>query len=136
VTEPIPRPDPDDAETAAFWAGLAAGEFRMQRCASCGVVRHPPRPLCAECGSEERTWIASAGQGEVWSATVIHPPTLPAFADRTPYEAAVVRLDEGVFTVTNIVDAQPGECSVGDRVELVVTEIEPGFWLPLFRRRR
>jgi uncharacterized OB-fold protein len=72
----------------------------------------------------------------VWSFTVIHAPTLPAFADQTPYEAAVVRLDEGVFTVTNIVDARPGECAVGDRVELAITEVEPGLWLPLFRLHR
>lgn len=67
---------------------------------------------------------------------MIHPPTLPAFADRTPYGAAVVRLDEGVFTVTNIVDAVPGELTVGDRVELAITEVEPGLFLPLFRRSR
>ena len=136
MTEARPRPEPADADTAAFWAGIAEGEFRIQRCSSCGVFRHPPRPVCAACGSVERAWVASAGRGEVWSFTVIHPPTLPAFADRTPYEAAVVRLDEGVFTVTNVVDAQPGESSVGDRVELAITEVEPGLWVPLFRRHR
>jgi uncharacterized OB-fold protein len=72
----------------------------------------------------------------VWSFTVIHPPTLPAFADRTPYAAAVVRLDEGVFTVTSIVDILPRDLIVGARVELAITEVEPGFWLPLFRRSR
>ena len=136
MTELIPRPEPDDADTASFWAGIAAGEFRIQACASCGGLRHPPRPVCAACGAGGCTWVVSAGRGEVWTLTVIHPPTLPAFADRTPYGAAVVRLDEGVFTVTNIVDTPPDEVAVGDRVELAVTEVEPGLSLPLFRRVR
>jgi uncharacterized OB-fold protein len=138
----MPRPEPDDADAAAFWVGIRAGEFLIQCCVACGVLRHPPRPVCAACGSDARTWVASAGRGEVWSFTVIHPPTLPAFMDRTPYGAAVVRLDEGVFTVTTIVDVPPGELTVGERVELAITQVEadteaePGLTLPLFRRAR
>lgn len=135
MTEPFPRPQPDDAETAAFWTGIVEGEFRIQRCTACGAFRHPPRPVCAACASVEREWVASAGRGEVWSFTVIHPPTLPAFADRTPYAAAVVRLDEGVFAVTSIIETAPRDLAVGTRVELAITEVEPGLWLPLFRPR-
>jgi uncharacterized OB-fold protein len=75
-----------------------------------------------------------AGSGEVWSFTVIHPPTLPAFAGRTPYAAAVIRLDEGVFLVSNVVDCPLDEIAIGARVELAITEVEEGLNLPLFRR--
>ena len=90
--------------------------------------------MCATCGARESEPVAVAGTGEIWSFTVIHPPTLPAFAERAPYAAVVVRLDEGVFVVSNLVDAAVDEITVGARVELAITEIDEGLLLPLFRR--
>jgi hypothetical protein len=138
----IPVPDPANADDARFWDALRAGELRIQRCAACGAFRHPPRPQCARCGASGSDWPVVAGTGEVWSYTIVHPPTLPAFADRVPYGAVVVRLDEGVFLVSNLVDCPVDEIEVGQRVELVLTRVaadpEAGgdFVLPLFRRAR
>jgi uncharacterized protein len=132
----IPQPDPTNADDAAFWEALRAGELRIQRCSECGGFRHPPRPVCAQCGSTERTWQPVSGAGEVWSFTVVHPPTLPAFADRTPYGAVVVRLDEGVFLVSNLVDCPVDELAVGARVELEITVVDDDLALPLFRLAR
>jgi uncharacterized OB-fold protein len=128
-----PRPDPAGADDARFWSFVAAGELRLQRCADCATFRHPPKPLCAVCGSTVSEWVAASGRGEVWAATVIHPPTLPAFAARTPYAAVVVRLDEGVFLVSNVLDRDPDAVVVGMPVEVVITEVEPDLRLPLFR---
>ena len=136
VNESIPRPDPVNADDAAFWAALREGELRIQRCAACGTFRHPPRPVCSHCGASEREWVAATGGGEVWSFTVIHPPTLPAFADRTPYGAVVVRLDEGVFLVSEIIDCPIEELAVGTRVEVAVHEVDGDLALPRFRRAR
>jgi uncharacterized OB-fold protein len=78
----------------------------------------------------------------VWSFTVVHPPTLPAFAERVPYGAVVVRLDEGVFLVSNVVDCPVDELVVGQRVELALTRVAAGpeadgdFVVPLFRVSR
>jgi hypothetical protein len=132
----IPRPDPVNDDDAAFWAALRAGELRIQRCAACGGFRHPPRPVCAACGARERVWERASGAGEVWSFTVVHPPTLPAFADRTPYGAVVVRLDEGVFLVSNVVDCAADDLAVGARVELVLSAVDDDLVLPLFRLAR
>jgi uncharacterized OB-fold protein len=143
VTAPVPadtpRPDPVNEDDAAFWAALGAGELRIQRCAECATFRHPPRPVCAYCGSTEREWVGASGAGEIWSFTVIHPPTLRAFADRTPYGAVVVRLDEGVFLVSALVDCPIDEIAIGARVRVVVHEIgavgdDPDLALALFRR--
>jgi uncharacterized OB-fold protein len=134
VSTAIPRPDPTNPDDAGFWAALRDGELRIQRCSACGTLRHPPRPVCASCGSTEREWIPAAGTGEVWSFTVIHPPTLPAFADRTPYGAVVVRLDEGVFMVSALVDCPIEELAVGTRVEVAVRKVDEDLALPLFRR--
>jgi uncharacterized OB-fold protein len=129
-----PHPAPVAAEEIRFWEFVAAGELRLQRCAACGAFRHPPRPVCAACQSCASEWIKASGRGEVWASTVIHPPTLPAFASRTPYAAVVVRLDEGVFFVSNIVDVAVDDISPGMPVEVAITEVEPGLRLPLFRR--
>ena len=94
----------------------------------------PHSRKCARCGSVEREWVAASGAGEVWSFTVIHAPTLPAFADRTPYGAVVVRLEEGVFLVSTLVDCPIEELTVGARVEVALTEMDAGLALPLFRR--
>ncbi len=131
-----PRPDPVAEDDLRFWANVAAGELRIQRCADCGTHRHPPRPICAACGSTAGDWVPASGRGEVWASTVIHPPTLAAFASRTPYAAVVVRLEEGVFVVGNVVDCPPDEVAVGMPVEVTITEVEPGLRLPLFRASR
>ena len=136
----LPRPDPTNDDDIAFWAALRDGELHIQRCAECGTFRHPPRPVCARCGATARQWQKVAGAGEVWSFTVVHPPTLPAFADRTPYGAVVVRLDEGVFLVSNLVGCPIEEIAVGLRVGLELTRVAAGtdaggdFVLPRFRR--
>jgi uncharacterized OB-fold protein len=138
----IPLPDPVDESAASFWQALRAGELRIQRCTDCHAYRHPPRPVCAQCGASGFEWAVAAGTGEVWSYTIVHPPTLPGFADRVPYGAVVVRLDEGVFLVSNLVDCPVEELAVGTRVELaptrVVADPEAGddVVLPLFRRVR
>jgi len=134
MTVPIPRPDPASAAEAEFWSFLRAGELRLQVCASCGTFRHPPRPTCAVCGSSDAEWRVAAGRGEVWTFTVIHPPTLPAFSASTPYGAVVVRLDEGVFMVSNVIDCSVEELAVGQRVALAITVVDDDLALPLFRR--
>lgn len=134
MSAPHPRPAPTAPYDARFWAAIADGELRLQRCTDCGTFRHPPRPVCASCGGTADEWPLSAGAGEVWSYTVVHPPTLPAFADRTPYGAVVVRLDEGVFMVSSLVDCPVDELAVGMRVALEITVVDGDLALPLFRR--
>jgi uncharacterized OB-fold protein len=129
-----PRPDPVGADDARFWSFVAAGEFRVQQCTGCGTIRYPPRPLCATCRSTGAEWAPVSGRGEVWAVTTVHPPTLPAFASRAPYDAVVVRLSEGVFVVSNVLGADPGEIEVGAQVEMAIVEVEPGLHLPQFRR--
>lgn len=124
-----------------FWGFLRAGELRLQRCRSCRTFAHPPVPACCGCGSREHEWVEAQRTGEVWSRTTVHAPVLPAFADRVPYEALVVRLDEGVFMVTNPVTnsgpstspGPPPRLEIGDRVELVLHAVNDDLTLPLAR---
>ncbi|HZR51892.1 MAG TPA: zinc ribbon domain-containing protein, partial [Streptosporangiaceae bacterium] len=65
-------------DTAFFWAGTRAGELRVQRCAACGALRHPPGPMCPSCGSASAgDYAVAAGTGEVYSYVVHHHPPVP-----------------------------------------------------------
>jgi uncharacterized OB-fold protein len=92
----VPAPIGPNAE---FYSFLAHGELRLQRCASCGEWRHPPRHRCASCGSTEVTWEPASGRARVFTWTVTHRPVDPAFTP--PYAVVVVELDEGPRLVGN-----------------------------------
>ena len=98
-------PQPDD-DSAPFFEFAAAGELRIQRCASCGRRRMPPQPMCPACGSFEVEWERMSGRGRVWSVVVVHPPLLPAYAAQAPYNVVVVELDDdpSIRLVGNVVD--------------------------------
>jgi hypothetical protein len=105
---------------AEFYEFLARGELRLQRCDGCGRWRHPPRVLCAECGSEAYSWQPAAGTGRLFSWTVTHRPIDPAF--EVPYVVAVVELDEGPRLVGNLTGVEPAAL----RLDLpVVVDVEP-----------
>jgi uncharacterized protein len=102
-----------------FYAFLARGELRLQRCTACGTWRHPPRHRCAHCGSGDVAWDAPAGAGRVFSWTVTHRAVDPAFFP--PYAIVIVELDEGPRLVGNVRGIEPSELALDLRV---VVEIE------------
>src|SRR4051812_35865266 len=88
----------------AFWDACRRHELRIQRCADCKVYRFQPRAYCPECRSNRADWVETSGMGTVHTYTICHPPVLPAFEDKVPYNAVVVELDEGPFMVSNLAD--------------------------------
>jgi uncharacterized OB-fold protein len=83
-----------DEDGAFFWEGTAQGELRIQKCLSCGHLRHPPRPMCPRCHSVQRGFDVLSGRATVWSYVVPHPPLLAPYSDLAPYNVIVVSLDE------------------------------------------
>jgi uncharacterized protein len=73
------------------------------------------------------------GTGTVASFTICYPPVLPAFADRVPYNAVVVQLDEGPFMVSNLVDVDNDAIEVGSPVEVIYVDLDDDLSLPQFR---
>jgi uncharacterized protein len=92
---------------AEFYAYLARGELRLQRCAACRAWQHPPRHRCTHCGSHDVTWELASGRGRLFSWTVTHRPVDPAFTP--PYVIVIVELDEGPRVVANVRDLEPSE---------------------------
>lgn len=127
---PRPLPGPDDEP---FWSWCRRHELRLQRCDDCGAYRYHPRPRCPECRSVDATWTPVRGTGRVASYTVCYPPVLPAFADRVPYNAVVVELDEGPFMVSNLLDVANDDLEVGMAVEVAYVDLDDETTLPQFR---
>src|SRR3954470_2290643 len=98
----VQRPAPIVTEdSAVFWDAAAEGRLVAQRCASCGRLRHPPRPMCPDCHSLAVEVVDLAGTGTVYSYAILHHPQNPVFD--YPVLAALVDLDEGVRVLSNLV---------------------------------
>jgi uncharacterized protein len=118
-------------DTAFFWAGTAAGELRVQHCPGCGRLRHPPGPMCPDCGAEKQDWIVAGGRGSVFSYVVHHHPKVPG--KQAPFVVALVELDEGVRMLGELIDVDPATVRIGMPVEVALTRIDDELTLPFWR---
>jgi len=119
-------------DNAWWWRAVAEGTLLpLQRCAQCQKLRHPPRPMCDDCGATQWDHIAASGRGALHSYTVIHHPRFPGY--EFPILAALVDLPEGCRIVSNVVDCEPGALRIGMALQAFIHEDEDGFRLPLFR---
>lgn len=120
-------------DNAYFWDGVALGELRLQRCEGCGVLRHPPQPLCDRCGGTEQRFVVATGHGTVYSHVTHHYPPLPGV--QLPHTVLLVELEEGVRLVSELAPGEDAEqVAIGAPVR-VAFEQPPGASrvLPVFR---
>lgn len=102
------------ALTAPYWEALDAGELAFQRCSACGGAWLPARSECPRCLGAEWTWERAGGGARLVSWVVYHRSYHPAFAERLPYNVAIVELDEGPRLITNIAGIKGGEGLTAD----------------------
>jgi uncharacterized OB-fold protein len=126
------RPRPAITEDIAFFFdGAKAGTLLIQRCAQCGVLRHPPRPACASCGSFEWDTVTSSGRGTVFSFVVMHYPQIPSF--EYPLPIAVVELEEGTRLVGDLIGIDSADVRIGMPVVAEMVAVDPELTIPMFR---
>lgn len=118
-------------DNAFFFEGATRGELLIQRCSSCGVLRHPPRPACPECRSLEWDTVRSTGRGTVFSYVVVHHPQVPSFD--YPLSIAVVELEEGTRLVADLIGVDPGHVAIGMPVVVEMVAVDDELTLPMFR---
>jgi uncharacterized OB-fold protein len=114
-------PDPDGRNADFYRYAATTGKLHLQRCDECARTLHPPRYLCAGCGSDALTFVPASGRGRLFSWTVTHRPVDPGWAHALPYATVVVEMEEGV----RLVGAWRGEL---DQLVLdapVQVEVEP-----------
>jgi uncharacterized protein len=122
-------------DTEFFWEGTAAGELRIQSCDACGVLRHPPGPMCPSCHQARRGYVVSPGRGRVYSYVTHHAPQVPG--KQLPLLVAVVELEEGV-RMAGEVRGPGGEritegVEIGTRVQVAFERIDDELTLPVWR---
>ena len=118
-------------DTQFFWDGLTEHRLLVQRCADCGELRHPPRPMCPSCNSLAWDTLESSGRGTVLSFVMPQHPTYPWF--EYPYIVALVELEEGVRLVSNVIGATPDDTTIGMAVEVEYQTFDDGLVLHQFR---
>ncbi len=133
IEKPLPRASED---SAPYWEAAQRGELRMQQCSSCAHLRFPPAVLCPCCLSEEAEWTRLSGRGTVYSWIVVHQSQHPAFNADTPYNVAIVELEEGPRLHTNLVQCRNEEIYIGMPVEVVFEAVNAEVTLPKFRPLR
>ena len=117
---------------APYWEGANRGELLIQKCGACGAVWHPPLPICPECGASSVSWVPASGRGKVFSYTIVHVAAHPDFAERVPYVAALVELEEGPRLVADILDVEPDQVQVDMPVTVKFVSVAEGVTLPQF----
>lgn len=122
-----------EAESRPFWDGAREGQLLLAHCESCGRDHHYPRALCPFCWSTQLTWRPATGRGTLYTYSAVHVNDLPPFAERLPYVAAVVDLEEGPRLMTNLVDCDLDDIRVGMAVEVTYRELTPEVTVPVFR---
>ena len=105
-----------------FWDGVADGRLLLQRCAACGEMRHPPRPMCPACRSVDWETFEAVGTGVVLSYVIPRHPVPPGFDD--PYVVVLVELDEGARIVSSFAGSVD-EVRNDLAVEVVYEPVEP-----------
>jgi uncharacterized OB-fold protein len=125
-----PRPALNE-DNRFFFDGVQRGELLIRSCTSCGRDQHPPLPMCPACGALTWNERAVAGTGTVYTFTVTSHPQFPGFD--SPFVVALVELACGARLVTNLIDVDPAEVSIGMPVEVAYTAVDDELTLPLFR---
>ena len=128
--KPVPKPYPD---TAAYWQAAASNQLLIQKCLDCGELQFYPRGVCKSCLSSSLSWQQASGRATVYTFTVNYRAPHPGFVDDLPFVTAIVELSEGVRMLTNIVQCDPDQVTIGMPVRVVFDKLTDDIALPKFR---
>ena len=129
-TGKVPVPHPGTL-TQPYWDGCARRRAAVPALRRLRARDAHPRVPVRHCTSQNLTWEASAGTGEVYSWTTVWRPQMPSF--EVPYVAIIVDMDEGWQILSNLIGCEHDAVEIGMRVAVEFHEMEGGFTLPYFR---
>ena len=120
-------------ENRPFWDGCRQGKLLLQYCDQCQHYQFYPRLYCMHCGATSVRWIQASGRGVIYSYTIIHQNKAPEFVRDTPYNVAVVQLEEGPRMMSNIVETDPAVLRIDLPVTVVFDAVNDDIHLPRFK---
>jgi uncharacterized OB-fold protein len=103
---------------APFWEAWAKDErFLLHRCSVCGRTEWPAT-CCLTHGMAPMRWVESEGAGTVDTFTIFRRAYTAELAVDVPYAVIVVRLDEGPYFHSRLVEGDLDTLTTGQRVRL------------------
>ena len=145
---------PTDSEHRGFYEAAKQGDFVVQRCGECNLLRGSIGAACPFCTSLQWEWQPVSGKGVIYSYQIVTQAVHPAFYDWIPYPIVLVELDEqrhvpwrdaseaeyiSLRIVANLVQrddhgAPEAEenVAIGKRVEVVFLDVDETMALPQF----
>lgn len=118
-----------------FWQALQKHELRVQKCVNCGALRHIPKELCPSCHRTGFSWEPIGLEGTIFTYSVVHRAPVPAFQQDMPYVIVHVQMDDGVRMIADLVDVNPNEVAIGQRVIAGFDDVTPEWTLLRFRKQ-
>jgi uncharacterized OB-fold protein len=126
------RPRPAvTADSAFFFDGTRRGKLLVQRCSSCGRLRHPPAPACRFCRSLDWDTVEASGRGNLYSFVVVHHPRVPSFD--YPLVIGLAELEEGTRLVADLEGVAPADVRIGMPVVVDLLAVDDELTLPVLR---
>lgn len=116
LDHPHPYPPRKTPFTAPFWEALAEGRFISTRFGADGPITFPPRDFDPATWNRNIEWVELSGRGTLYSVTSVHAAP-EAFKEFTPYQVAIVDLDDGPRLATAFLG--PVETPLDSPVEIV-----------------
>lgn len=116
-----------------FWDAAREERFIIQKCSDCNEFVFYPRIACPHCFSDNMDWVEASGKGTVYSYTIVENNSPSAFINDIPYVVAVIKLEEGVQMLSNIVGCDPEEVKCDMPVQVTFEKLNDEFTLPKFK---
>ena len=129
--KPLPEFRP---ETKPFWDAAKEHRLVIPRSRETGEFFFYPRALSpGEDMSDDIEWVESEGRGKVWTFSIHHMGPSKAYKGEPPYVVALIEMEEGVKMMSNVVDIDPHEVSIGMDVQVVFDDVTDEVTLPKFK---
>lgn len=77
-------------------------------------------------------WKEASGKGKVKTYTIIHRAISEAYMKEAPYVLAIIELEEGPTMMSNVVNCNPDEVYVGQKVEVTFEKWSEEVTIPKF----
>lgn len=119
-------------ETKPFWDACRGHRLIVQRCRSCSKFQTYYRAFCCHCWSRDVEDVDVPGTGTVWAFTIAYQNKTPGWEDFVPYVLAAVELDEGVKLMTNVINTNPEDVSIGMPVRVTFVDATDEITIPYF----
>ena len=118
-----------------MWEAADEGRLLVTKCGHCQALSWYPRSICVACSRLNTGWLEVSGHATVYSYTVVRRGH-GAYKDAAPYVVAYVQLREGPRMLTNIVNCEPADVTIGLDVKVVFQRGGGGDALPRFEPHR